>query len=75
MRDDDGPWLPEYVRTAAPEPLARKPHAAGAFVNAANTDYTQAANRDKQRAALAACTARLGQTGRMVIRKPAHSGL
>jgi RHH-type proline utilization regulon transcriptional repressor/proline dehydrogenase/delta 1-pyrroline-5-carboxylate dehydrogenase len=45
---------PVNAIAAAPEPLARKPHAAGAFVNAANTDYTLAANRDKQRAALAA---------------------
>ncbi|MDB6114950.1 MAG: rocA1 [Lacunisphaera sp.] len=37
---------------AAPEPLARKPHKPGAFVNAANTDYTVAANRQKQRDAL-----------------------
>jgi RHH-type proline utilization regulon transcriptional repressor/proline dehydrogenase/delta 1-pyrroline-5-carboxylate dehydrogenase len=36
----------------ATEPLARKPRAAGAFVNAANTDFTIAANREKQRAAL-----------------------
>ncbi|CAN0298427.1 unnamed protein product, partial [Phaeothamnion confervicola] len=43
---------PVNAIAAAPEPLARKTHAAGAFVNAANTDYTQAANRDKQRAAL-----------------------
>ncbi len=37
---------------AAPEPLARKPRPAGAFVNAANTDFSLAANRAKQRAAL-----------------------
>ena len=37
---------------AATEPLARKPRPAGAFVNAANTDFTLAANREKQRAAL-----------------------
>jgi len=58
---------PVNAIAAAPEPLARKPHAAGAFVNAANTDYTQATNRDKQRAALAACTARLGQKWPLVI--------
>ncbi|HVT71848.1 MAG TPA: proline dehydrogenase family protein [Lacunisphaera sp.] len=37
---------------AAPEPLARKPRAPGTFINAANTDFSLAANRDKQRAAL-----------------------
>ena len=37
---------------AAPEPLARKARPAGAFVNAANTDFSLAANREKQRAAL-----------------------
>ncbi len=37
---------------AAPEPLARKPRPAGTFINAANTDFTLAANREKQRAAL-----------------------
>ena len=37
---------------AAPTALARKPRAAGEFVNAANTDYTLAASREKQRAAL-----------------------
>jgi RHH-type proline utilization regulon transcriptional repressor/proline dehydrogenase/delta 1-pyrroline-5-carboxylate dehydrogenase len=58
---------PVNAIAAAPEPLARKPHAAGAFVNAANTDYTQAANRDKQRAAIAACTAKLGQKWPLVI--------
>ncbi|HVZ66166.1 MAG TPA: proline dehydrogenase family protein [Lacunisphaera sp.] len=36
----------------APEPLARKPRAKGEFINAANTDFSLAANRDKQRAAL-----------------------
>ncbi len=36
----------------AAEPLARKPRPAGAFVNAANTDFTLAANREEQRAAL-----------------------
>ena len=37
---------------AAPQPLARKPRPAGAFINAANTDFSLAANREKQRAAL-----------------------
>ncbi len=43
---------PVNAIAAAPEPLARKPRPAGSFVNAANTDFTIAANRDKQRAAL-----------------------
>jgi len=43
---------PVNALAAATEPLARKPRPAGAFVNAANTDYTLAANREKQRAAL-----------------------
>lgn len=58
---------PVNAIAAAPEPLARKPHAAGAFVNAANTDYTQAANRDKQRAALAAYTTQLGKKWPLII--------
>jgi RHH-type proline utilization regulon transcriptional repressor/proline dehydrogenase/delta 1-pyrroline-5-carboxylate dehydrogenase len=37
---------------AAPQPLARKPRPAGVFINAANTDFSLAANREKQRAAL-----------------------
>ncbi|MBP9913917.1 MAG: L-glutamate gamma-semialdehyde dehydrogenase, partial [Opitutaceae bacterium] len=52
---------------AAPEPLARKPQASGTFVNAANTDYTQAANRDQQRAALAAYAAQLGKKWPLII--------
>ena len=43
---------PVNAIAAAPEPLARKPRPAGTFINAANTDFTIAANRDKQRAAL-----------------------
>jgi len=58
---------PVNAIAAAPEPLARKPHPAGTFLNAANTDYAQAANRDKQRAALAACTAKLGQKWPLII--------
>ncbi|MBL9218441.1 MAG: L-glutamate gamma-semialdehyde dehydrogenase [Opitutaceae bacterium] len=37
------------------------------FRNAANTDYTQAANRDKQRAALTAYSAKLGQKWPLII--------
>ncbi len=58
---------PVHAIAAAPEPLARKPHPAGTFLNAANTDYAQAANRDKQRAALAACAAKLGQKWPLII--------
>ena len=43
---------PVNAIAAATEPLARKPRPAGAFVNAANTDFTIAANREKQRVAL-----------------------
>jgi RHH-type transcriptional regulator, proline utilization regulon repressor / proline dehydrogenase / delta 1-pyrroline-5-carboxylate dehydrogenase len=51
----------------APEPLARKAPPAGAFVNAANTDYTIASNRDKQRSALNAYQSKLGQKYPLVI--------
>ncbi|MDQ5978917.1 MAG: RHH-type transcriptional regulator, proline utilization regulon repressor / proline dehydrogenase [Verrucomicrobiota bacterium] len=37
---------------AAPAPLSRKTPAPGSFVNAANTDFSKAELRDKQRAAL-----------------------
>jgi len=43
---------PVSALPAAVEPLARKPRPPGSFVNAANTDFTLAANREKQRAAL-----------------------
>ncbi len=43
---------PVNAIAAATEPLARKPRPAGAFSNAANTDFTIAANREKQRVAL-----------------------
>jgi RHH-type proline utilization regulon transcriptional repressor/proline dehydrogenase/delta 1-pyrroline-5-carboxylate dehydrogenase len=43
---------PVNAIAAAPEPLARKPRAVGSFVNAANTDFSLAANREKQRSAL-----------------------
>jgi RHH-type proline utilization regulon transcriptional repressor/proline dehydrogenase/delta 1-pyrroline-5-carboxylate dehydrogenase len=52
---------------AAPAPLARQPHAPGAFVNAANTDYSQAASRDKQRAALQSYSAQLGRKWPLII--------
>ncbi|HTL68435.1 MAG TPA: proline dehydrogenase family protein [Lacunisphaera sp.] len=43
---------PVNAIAAASEPLARKPRAKGEFINAANTDFSLAANRDKQRTAL-----------------------
>jgi RHH-type proline utilization regulon transcriptional repressor/proline dehydrogenase/delta 1-pyrroline-5-carboxylate dehydrogenase len=58
---------PVNVIAAAPEPLARKPHAPGAFINAANTDYTLAANRDKQRTALKAYSAQLGKKWPLIV--------
>jgi RHH-type proline utilization regulon transcriptional repressor/proline dehydrogenase/delta 1-pyrroline-5-carboxylate dehydrogenase len=53
---------------AATEPLARKPRPTGAFVNAANTDFTLAANREKQRSALQNYEAtRLGRKWPVII--------
>ena len=43
---------PVAAIAAAPTPLARKARPVGSFVNAANTDFSLAANREKQRAAL-----------------------
>lgn len=56
---------PVNAIATAPEPLARKPCPAGSFANAANTDYSQSASRDKQRAALAAL---VGQTDGLAVR-------
>jgi len=53
--------------SAAPEPLARKASASGTFVNAANTDFSQAASREKQRSALAAYTSQLGRKWPLII--------
>ena len=73
---------PVNTIAAAPEPLARKveradlsalsPNRVGVnavhlFKNAANTDYTIAANRGKQRTALAAYAAQLGRKWPLVI--------
>ena len=58
---------PVNAIAAAPEPLARKAHAPGSFVNAANTDYTLAANREKQRTALKAYSAQLGKKWPLII--------
>jgi RHH-type proline utilization regulon transcriptional repressor/proline dehydrogenase/delta 1-pyrroline-5-carboxylate dehydrogenase len=58
---------PVNAIAAAAEPLARPASKAGAFVNAANTDYTLAANRDKQRAALATYSAQLGKKWPLII--------
>ncbi|MDI1319930.1 MAG: proline dehydrogenase family protein, partial [bacterium] len=43
---------PVNAIAAAAEPLARQPRPPGTFINAANTDFTLAANREKQRVAL-----------------------
>ena len=52
---------------AAPAPLARRAPAAGAFVNAANTDFSKTEARDKQRAALATVSAQLGRKWPLII--------
>ncbi len=52
---------------AAPAPLTRKAPAAGAFVNAANTDFSKAEARAKQRAALATVSAQLGRKWPLII--------
>jgi RHH-type proline utilization regulon transcriptional repressor/proline dehydrogenase/delta 1-pyrroline-5-carboxylate dehydrogenase len=52
---------------AAPEPLARKAPKPGTFVNAANTDFSQGASRDRQRAALKSVSAQLGKKWPLII--------
>lgn len=57
----------DAIATAA-EPLARPTRPPGTFRNAANTDFTLAANREKQRAALADYEAtRLGRKWPVII--------
>ncbi len=58
---------PVNAIAAAPEPLARQAPRSGAFVNAANTDFTLATNRDKQRAALNNYASQLGKKWPLVI--------
>jgi RHH-type proline utilization regulon transcriptional repressor/proline dehydrogenase/delta 1-pyrroline-5-carboxylate dehydrogenase len=58
---------PVNALATAAEPLARKPRPAGAFVNAANTDYSQAAQREKQRAALKSVETALGKKWPLII--------
>ncbi len=59
---------PADAIAAAPEPLARRPVPTGAFVNAANTDFSLAANREKQRRALAQYeSSQLGKKWPLVI--------
>jgi len=59
---------PVAAIAAAAEPLARPPRPAGTFVNAANTDFSLAVNREKQRAALQQFTAtQLGKKWPCVI--------
>ncbi len=58
---------PVDLIASAPEPMARKPRE-GAFVNAANLDFTLAGNRERQRAALQAFeSGRLGRKYPLVI--------
>ncbi|HWA28237.1 MAG TPA: L-glutamate gamma-semialdehyde dehydrogenase [Lacunisphaera sp.] len=52
---------------SAPAPLSRPEPAPGTFANAANTDFSQAPNREKQKAALAAVTSQLGRKWPLVI--------
>jgi len=59
---------------SAPSPLARRPSPVGAFHNAPNTDYTLAANREKQRAALKAYSAQLGKKWPLIINGKKISG-
>lgn len=70
--------LASPAQSLATEPGSRHPassataspvvnHAPHAFRNAANTDFTLAANREKQRAALARVTATLGKKWSLVI--------
>ena len=59
---------PVVLIESAPEPLARKPRPAGAFINASGTDYSIASNRQKQAAALTAFeSGRLGRKYPLVI--------
>jgi len=58
---------PVELIASAPEPMARR-RPAGAFVNAANLDFTLAATRERQRAALQAfASGRLGRRYPVVI--------
>jgi RHH-type transcriptional regulator, proline utilization regulon repressor / proline dehydrogenase / delta 1-pyrroline-5-carboxylate dehydrogenase len=52
---------------AAPAPMARQSRPTGAFINAANTDYSQADNRERQRTALTAFNAKLGRKFPLII--------
>ncbi|MFI5336833.1 MAG: proline dehydrogenase family protein [Opitutales bacterium] len=59
---------PVDALAAATNPLARAPRPAGTFINAANTDYTVALNREKQREALQEFTSnRLGRKWPVII--------
>ncbi|MEY4924401.1 MAG: 1-pyrroline-5-carboxylate dehydrogenase 1, partial [Verrucomicrobiota bacterium] len=59
---------PVNAIAAASEPLARPPQAPGIFANAANTDFTIAAHREQQRAALKNYTAtKLGKKWPVII--------
>ncbi len=59
---------PVNAIAAAAEPLALPPQAPGIFVNAANTDFTIAAHREQQRAALENYTAtKIGKKWPVII--------
>jgi len=58
---------PVELIEAAPEPLSRRTPAPGAFVNAANTDFSRAGSREKMRAALRSAEGRLGRRWPLVL--------
>ena len=57
----------EHADPSALAPNRVADNAVHLFKNAANTDYSQAASREKQRAALTACSAQLGKKWPLVI--------
>jgi RHH-type proline utilization regulon transcriptional repressor/proline dehydrogenase/delta 1-pyrroline-5-carboxylate dehydrogenase len=58
---------PADLVDTAPEPLARQAPAPGAFVNAANTDFSRSEARDRMRAALKAMEGKLGRRWPLVL--------
>ena len=52
---------------AAAAPMERKPPAVGSFINAANTDFSLAPNRERQREAISAYSSKLGQKFPLII--------
>jgi RHH-type transcriptional regulator, proline utilization regulon repressor / proline dehydrogenase / delta 1-pyrroline-5-carboxylate dehydrogenase len=59
--------LAEVGRGVPSEPRLTKDGSPYRFKNAANTDFSQAANREKQRAALKACSDQLGKKWPLII--------